>query len=325
MDRLGDRCSRYPGMESVLLTIIQSHDSTDFALVQLVLLALQHGAPLPDIAAPLLGLAYDENCILNHSWMALEAFIHNCTDDGVVTRSLQRLLRDVADGILTDVGNNLTGIALTHLYPRVVSASDIWDQLAAPPHRHTGRYRRFWGADLIERSSEQDVASLLDGLVDGGDHLRSVIESLWLEELPVKLLARGLEAWGDELSVKRLFSWLRVAAFPEWLSRSPMDSKRIRSWLEQRPDVQKALVKAYVDSHRQSLDPLVEQVLHGARLPSDFGRWCLDQATAAGHRPTVSYYLRYACQALVLASTTVACPWRHWSSAPAGISSCRTV
>ena len=286
-----------PGMEPVLGTLLEAHDEAEYELIQLVLLSLQHGAPLPGMCAPLLKMVYDENCVLNHSWMALEAFIHNCTDDGDVTRILQLILKAISNGTLTDVGKNLTAIALTHLYPCVVSASDIWDHLTEPPHRHTGRYRRFWGVNLIDRSSEHDFETLLDGLVAGRGHLKSAIESLYLQEVPVKLLARGLEACHERLNVKRLFSWLRVV-IPEWHRHAPQDGQRIRTWLEERPEVQKQLVQEYVTSHHGAFDSLAEHLLHGARFPRDFGLWCLDRAAVSKSHAAIRYYLRYACRAL---------------------------
>ena len=190
-------------MEPVLKTILESREKAESALTQLVLLSLQYGAPLPDIADTLLKMVYDKNCALNHSWMALEAYVHNCLDEAVVTRRLMQLLKEISGGNVTDYGNNLTAIALTHLYPLALSPAKIWNHLTESGGQHTSYYRRFWCTDLIERSTDEDVAELLDGLSSRGSSLRAALESHHLKEAVVKLLARGIECWGSTISTER--------------------------------------------------------------------------------------------------------------------------
>ena len=284
-----------PGMESVFQTTLQSHDKAEFALIQLVLLALQHGSPLNGIVDALLKIVYDESCVLNHAWMALEAFIHNCLDEAVVTQRLMRLLKDISDGKLTDYGNNLTAIALTHLYPLALSPSKIWNYLTDSASQHAAYYRRFWCTDLIERSTEEDVAELLDGLSSRGCSLKAALQNHHLEEAVVKLLARGIESWGNTISISRLFAWLRVDMFPRSTWTSEEATRRIGAWFEQRPEMQKVIVSEYVN--RSIGVPLVSgicELLHTTSLFSDFGIWCLHQARAAKDRRIVEFYLTQA-------------------------------
>lgn len=284
-----------PGMEPVLKTILESCDSAEFALIQLVLLSLQYGAPLPGIADTLLEMVYDKNCVLNHSWMALEAYIHNCLDKAVVTQRLMQLLKDTSDGNLTDYGNNLTAIALTHLYPLALSPAKIWNHLTESRSEHAAYYRRFWRTYLIERSTEQDVAELLDGLSSRGSSLKAALENHHLKEAVVKLVARGIEAWGNTISTERLFAWLRVSILPRSNWTSEEAAHRIGAWFEQRPEKQKAIVSEYVTrSTGVILIAEIWELLHTTNLFSDFGTWCLDQAGTAKDRRVAHFYL---CQA----------------------------
>ena len=107
----------------------------------------------------------------------------------------------------------------------------------------------------------------------------------------MELLARGFEVFGDERSVEHLCTWLHLGVItdPRHRPRAKRAIARIRNWLENRPEVQKAVISealrrwAELDgSGRGRLN--VAQHLHGARLPADFGHWCLEQAVVAAQR-----------------------------------------
>ena len=169
-------------------------------------------------------------------------------------------------------------------------------------------YFRFWKSSLLEMSSDTQVAELLDTLSVRFDTLRTSLESYGLQDLPVELLALGLEAMGDERNTEQLCDWLSVGrrrgqpVFP----RVRQATAHIRTWLENRPEVQKAVISealrrwAEIDgSSRGRLN--VAQHLHGARPPADFGHWCLEQAVASAQRgecTTARYLLERAVEAV---------------------------
>ena len=82
----------------------------------------------------------------------------------------------------------------------------------------------------------------------------------------------------------------------------PDDSTaRIRAWLEQRPDVQKALVlqglvRCPDDGEFDIRVSQVWDLLHGSALLDDFGLWCLETAIAWAdvHRRAAGHLIRYA-------------------------------
>ena len=110
------------------------------------------------------------------------------------------------------------------------------------------------------------------------------------------MLARGLAASGDDLAARALYDWLRaVAASPARHHDTRDESLRqVRAWLEQRPDLQKAVILAGLERCAGS-DRFLEDsaavwdALHGSELPSDFASWCLEQAVAlAPARPSAA-------------------------------------
>ncbi len=196
---------------------------------------------------------------------------------------MEALLEDIHSGEVSDPEDQLLGILLTYLYPDVLSASRVFDHLQESETRSSGQYFRFWNFSLVEDSSDNDVCELLNTLVTQRETLWPILESRRLHNMPVGLLARGLEAYGDGLDSNRLYDWLGVGLSSD--RDDPPHSEalqRIRSWLEQRPNVQKAVIseglKRYSESHDDSFNICMSRVmqhLYGAKLPSDF--WCLEQ------------------------------------------------
>ena len=92
----------------------------------------------------------------------------------------------------------------------------------------------------------------------------------------LRLLERGLKVYGDRISTEQLYDWLGVG-----LPAAPYgEAKNVRTWLKDRPTIQKAIltegVRRYVESDKESFSGYmygVEQHLYRANPPSDF--WCM--------------------------------------------------
>ena len=178
--------------------------------------------------------------------MALDAFIHNCPNSLDKTDKLKALLADIRTGSISDPDNELFGVLLIQLYPQEVPPSEVWNCLSEKgDSEFFGRYWRFWDTELLKRSSDEQVVELLDNLQQRLPHLQSALDGRSLDDLPLNLLARGLKAHGDQLDTERLYDWLDVG-FKENQDRfrglSEEAISEIRSWLEQHPEVQKAVV-----------------------------------------------------------------------------------
>ena len=216
---------------------------------------------------------------------ALHAYVRVTADNAEQVGSLADLLEAIRAGSVSDPDDDLRGILLMELYPEVVGPSEVWHHIVV--RSQDNYYGRLWAfADrvLLERSQEQHLAELLDSLDAHASGLVPDLVESRSGNLPLRVLERALDAHGETVSPKRLGGWLAVASrsVPYSDRRS---SAQVRAWLEQHPRIQKAV---YLESLRTSGsgDDLERSpfwhsdVLHGSRLPPDFGRWCLDQALA---------------------------------------------
>ena len=290
-----------PDLEPVLRRALKPPLDEPF-FATFVLAALISGTPLPGLTDFLIELVYQRHGGVQLPSLALDAFLHNCPDEALRDRTLEQLLADLNDGQLLDWNSELRGTALTALYPRRVTASEIWQYLPATNLRYPlGPGYSFWRHHLIEQSSDSDIETLLDALVTRRNDLQPALKRLGMEEVPLMLLACGVERRGDTLDAARLCDWLSLDIKPTAPGRNIAVRRRIRTWLERRPHRLKEVI---VEIERRSADraktprSLVDKIRHGAEFPPDYGLWCLQQAVTATSRPWTRYYLRQSCDAL---------------------------
>ena len=293
-----------PVMEPDLREVLEDSDrSKDHqAFTNFVLRVLEEGEALPGLSGILLKIVRDDTRWPRVNTSALNAFIHHCRDSQDKTNELKSLLADARAKRLSDPDNELLGILLYELYPRHLSPSQVRDIYLETSQRESlfGMYKWFFSVGLLEKSSDDQVAALLDGLMAWPPDVREALSrDFRLRELPVKLLARGLSAHGDQLDTERLYDWLDLG-FREPPVRAIGDQKDIQqigSWLEHRPDLLKAIVMEGIARCPESDESRMHMVgvLHrwyGASWPSDFGLWCLERAVSmAGERPHVAEHL----------------------------------
>lgn len=289
------------------------HDVAHQQLVAFILCVLEHAAPLPNLASALLGIVRDGSWPPRIKELALDAFLHH-RGRGVesgIGAELGDLLTDIRSGVIPDPDREMFGTLLMRLFPDEVPPSEIWNYLVeadkSPPL--FGRYFRFWRSCLTEGASEVQVAELLDALAPRLDSLRPALESHHLRDVAVELLAQGLEAFGDERGTEHLCEWLSVGLLtgPRIDHRVSQAIARIRTWLESRPEVQKAVFAEALqrwDRHDGSSHGRlrIAEYLYGARLPSDFGYWCLEEALEAERRGecrATRYFLERAVEAVI--------------------------
>ena len=264
-------------------------DTEHQRVVEFLLWVLQEASPQPGLSQALLEIVRDPIWPPRLARTALYAFMHNSTDSSETTNTLRHLLADIRAGRVSDPENETLGTLLNHLYPREIRPSDLWDYLNEKRDRHFPTiYHNFWEYILPNKLDDDDVAELLDGLHKRLPAIKSALESSGAYELPMKLLARGLCTRGDELETARLYDWLSAGAYQGWegyrSARDPDDPiLHVRAWLEQRPEVQKAvlvegLIRCPAGDEFSFCSRSVWSSLHGSNLPHDFDLWCLDSA-----------------------------------------------
>lgn len=292
-----------PDMQAVLENVLNDHSREEKGqlFVDFVLNVLCHGIPLTDLADVLLEIVCDKTRWPRVRNSALDAFIYHCPDSPKKVEKLKKLLEDVRVGKVIDSDNELLGTLLDQLYPTDLSPSEVLHCLMERGDTElVGRYWRFWHDGILKKSSDRDVAELLHNLHRQLSTLKPILEDFFdLEELPQRLLARGLQTQGDFQEPKRLYDWLEVGVVRNRAGLGEDGQKAVRDirlWLEQRPDMQKAIIieglSRCPNSDEFWLHMLnVEELLYGANLPSDFGAWCQRQALGATDARVAEYFV----------------------------------
>ena len=298
-----------PDMAPILRGVLagEDHGGGNRALVEFLLCVLANAAPLPVLREVLLDLVADDGrSPRTRQWAAI------CLAEGALARPeefgdiVHRLLSDLRDGTVPDDDRSLLGLLLQDLYPTFVRPNEVFDFLDDGRTdrylvgREFGRFEHFWRYDLPHATPPGDVDVVLDKLADiferseewwltGTSPIRVPIRSV--AELVAKVLKRG-----EELGSRRALRWLRLVGADD--DADPEISQVIRGWIEARPERYKELLRESVARCVNSPSPghrflRARQPLHGARVPSDYGAWCLGEIERAGGNPEPARFWFY--------------------------------
>ncbi|MXZ73312.1 MAG: hypothetical protein F4Z04_17660 [Acidobacteria bacterium] len=298
------------GMEPVFREILTDPSRSDNhqEFVYFVLRILAKGKSMPGLSGILVDVVRDETRWPGVNRAGLDALIRSHSDGRQGTATLKELLVAVRSGRVRDPDDELLGTLLGCLYPDDLPPSEVWDHFFIPSEQELfGAYRSFWCWDLLDKCSDTEAAEHLDTLAAKLDELRPVMRDRVLEETPLALLARALHAHGSRIATRRLYDWLGVG-LPATELHHPSTSegaRRIRDWLEQHAEIQKAVfaegVKRCAATDNREWAVALHGVLrhlYGSTPPADFGAWCLDQAIAATDERVSRMYLERSLTAL---------------------------
>ena len=270
----------------------------DQVVTGFVLRALALGEPMPEFADLLLGIARDETRWSVANRRALDAFFHNCGGEEEQREDARRLLHDIRRGAVRDLDREMLGTLLARMVPEEIPPGELWNYLLDQPDELIGRYFAFWSCDLLEKTPEERFPDLLESLGARLPGLRPALGAQGLDDLPLGLVARAVECAGDRTPVPQVHDWLRIGAGYRPVYPDGAESVRaIRGFLEGRPDLHKALWLEGLKRCPEGDDfhlyvRQVAESLYVARLPEDFGRFCLDRATElADARPRLAEWL----------------------------------
>lgn len=276
-----------PDMKPAIREILEDRerDLDSQVFVDFVLRVLEGGVPQADLSGVLLAIVRDNTRLPRVNTSALRAFMHHCPPGQDKWNELKRLLTDIHTGKVADSSNDsLLGMLLTFLYPDEVTPRELWS-FYFKEEEQDPIGRLWWLWKIVESTSDDQLPALLDNLSERLSKSPPGLELRHLNPLALKLLARGLKEYGDQLDAARLYDWLGVGEVEigKYERGRDEDAGDIRSWLSQRPEVQKAICLERLNRWPNSDDfnPYVAcQRLYNAILPSDFGPWCLKQAVA---------------------------------------------
>ena len=283
-------------------------------LVLFVLCVLANAPPLPELADSLLGLATSEDHSQNSRlWAAICLAQGACEQPGRFGNIARCLLAGLREDRIRDVGKSMLGRLLQILYPKFIGPEEIFDYLDEDRERNryfgdqVGPYDVFWQQFLAAETQAQDVVKVLDRLekiFERSDEWRRTGRP------PASSLARAARLLVQmaldrtkEYEPQRTLRWLRLAGGENW--GSSQSTKSIRAWIEARPARYKELLREGVAQCRQwenfgAARREVTRLLHGARPPSDYGRWCLEESERAeGNDNRAKFWFEEAWDALL--------------------------
>ncbi len=274
-------------------------------LVDFLLRVAVEKSGLTDAADEIFEIILDDTRPSHVRRSAVEAFAMSVTDFEDRGANLQGLLGRFDSGSINDPDNEILGELLTQAYPDDLQPADVWNYLYEKGDRsYIGSYLVFW-KKLVETTPDDKLPGLLNGLIRGFQRVRPALEHHGLDELPFGILARALPAHGDGTDAKQLYNWLSIGAVFRTARRVHSYRGDIRRWLTQRPEVQKELIveglSRCADSDNFRVDSFyVFARLFDAKLPQDFGLWCLEQSVLnADANPQVAeFFLQRAVSEL---------------------------
>ena len=268
-------------------------------------------AAAAEARGPLLAVVRDDTW---RDWvrhLAVRALIHVLRAEPDGPHVLLGLLRELSDGrVRRDDRDELRGELLAHLYPGHIGPEEVWNHMPSSMVP-SGKDASFWKRDLVESSSPEQVKMLLQVLMERAEELLFTLAQHDLEVLPLRVLGRALELFGEEADATELYKWfelveadreragLRPARCDRFVlrSRHSGEEKRIYGWLRAHPETQLGLVLEGLK--RDASFPPTRTLEHriglkflGDEAPPGFRRWCLDNAVAlAGTMPGASVEL----------------------------------
>lgn len=318
--RLGDLIFPEVGDLFRARTTDPKRDDRRQAFVCLLVEMLARGKALDGAARDLMQVVRDGTWWPRIRHGALDAFRVQRGDQAAALVELKGLAQDLYAGQVSDPDDDLLGSLLNTLYPEALSENEVLGYLRAP--KRGGQvlsYEYFWQEILGKRSSCEQLARLLDQLVERRDWLYAEVREHGqradaLRRVPSSLLERYLRICREEPDPYRLFGWLGVAG---WVGDRKFDTRlgahesdRIGSWIGERPELYKALIELGLqhcsdgmeDSGGNSFEQMMwqerERRLFSAPLPPDFGSWCLERATVSVNRAASAWLIHRVAEAV---------------------------
>ena len=258
-------------------------------VAEIIVKALHFTPPGTGSSDALLAVVEDPTYWMRVRLAALDGWIRAVEGHPDRVGRLRRVLDSFREEPAGDPQRDLLGTLLEALYPNDRAPAEVWDYFDPPPGIVFNRFHGFW-KNLATHCPDDDLPDHLDRLSDPARPVFADSGRTVLRELPLRLLARGLKAFGEQIERSRLFRWLRVGMeAPGKLVPLGVELteqvREVRDWLRERPEVQKAMIRFALRTDEvramESADHAVGEFLYRSPLPDDIGKWHLDEAIAA--------------------------------------------
>ena len=259
-----------------------ARDEGDQAFLSCVLDAVRYGDPLPELRDELRLAVIDATRWPRIRFVALKAYIHVSRGD---PEELLRIAEDIRDNKIADPDDEMLGILLYELFPKMIKAQDLLTYLHRPKDDNLiGTYFIFWSRRVAEAATDENVAVLLDALATMNPSVLDDQAHFRVRDMAGTILARGVKIYGETIGDDRLYRWLGVAVDEHGFSRiENKESAAIEAWLEGHPERFKGLLSVMIAVCATNTD--FRWCLHrgtsrfsSAQAPGDTGSWWLDRA-----------------------------------------------
>ena len=294
-------------MEPILREILHDpeREGPKQKLAEVVVSALRDSAPSLDLSQSLLDVSRDETRWLQVRRAALDAWISSLRDEPDRADRLRAVLAASQGGQINDPDAELLGTLLRALYPDDMEPTAVWNYLEPQSRLVINSFRMFW-LEFDARCPVDHLSTHLDHLTTTIGSIRPKLRELFLEGLPARLLARALEAHGEDLDPARLLAWLSVGlneyGEPNPYRGEPTGLHHVRRWLEEHSSAQKTVIHFALSTKQfgelNSLEYRLDDLLYRSTLPKDIGPWHLSEAVAADDDKTAKKHLAEFVRAL---------------------------
>ena len=272
-------------------------------LLTYVLASMLHGEKLAGLSDSLVGLLRDPDWRSTNRQAALDVLIR--FDDEQVLRDI---LTDINSNVITDPGDNLLATLISSFYPDRITPAEIFNYLHPLKNsNYSDPYEDFWNRTLAEQSDDEQVAQLLDALVEKQVVLSYHRNEDFYRTMISELLAKAIKAFGGTIGIERLSGWLGLGLdeYGFMALNNDQQTGRIRVWFQRHPEIQKRLIEYHLDkcsndeNFKLCMYKMTERLFR-ADLPEDYGRWCLDKAKSADNETMARYLFMESASALFI-------------------------
>ena len=213
-------------------------------------------------------------------------------------------LDQVNQSNISDPDDELAGIILDQLFPKIIQATVVLRYLHTPKTQILGMYQHFWVYRFPKVIPSGDLPVVLEQLSQRNDLQSAFWERHHLSAMIGKLVTRGIKEHGDNITDSTLFFWLRLGTniYGE-IQYENEHQAAIATWLADRPERYKGLLGICYLRNESNPAPLPHlfsdcQVLRGTPAPPDIGLWHFQHIDKTANEILVKDHLSAAVRSL---------------------------
>ena len=297
-DRIGDLLTEGVALEIQNLFLQSLNDDEGQSFAQMAIELLCCGDPVNGMSEFLMTILRDDFIPSSIKSTSIDAYLHQCHDKTEAYANLKQVLDDIYAETIADPNNELIDQILTRLYPELLNEYNILSYFRIPRNSLYIDYEIFWGQQVRDQSTPDQLACLLDQVDQRNEELKLLprYTKYWtskLRQFSRAWLRRYLEMIESDVDRDRLYGWLGFASGvddPESLSiPEGKDTILIATWIERHSElhqwlIEKGLSKCIDAQGRSNMHTFSQCVntewkrLFGAAKPENYGFWCISKA-----------------------------------------------